>query len=167
MKPDSKISRLSAVFNVRCYHYLAGHSRSATALMLLASLSFAPILWSQATTTESTQKVQKEFYSPKDRQEAIKKALIVEPKNIADVDIMAGPKQKKKLFIFHYNDKVTCDFVSPGSQMGGNTPKFLCKVTKVESLDGTIQTFTEDMNDEPIKVKFGADNREVYAEVVS
>ncbi len=167
MNPNTDHSRLSAVSNVRCFAYLAAHSRAAAALLLLASSSFAPTLWSQATTTEPTQKIQKEFYSPKDRQEAIKKALIVEPKNVADVDIMAGPKQKKKLFLFHYNDKVTCEFVSPGSQMGGNTPKFLCKVMKVESQDGTIQTFTEDMNEEPIKVKFGADNREVYAEIVS
>jgi len=72
------------------------------------------------------------------------------------------------LFQFHYNDKVTCEFVEPGSQMGGNTPKFLCKILNVESADGTDPTPTPEMKKEdPVKVKFGANNREVYAEIVS
>lgn len=166
MKPKSDKIRLSAVSSVCCSTCLAVHSRAATAL-LLVSLSFAPAMWSQSATPAPTETLKQAFYSPKDRQEAIKKASIVKPKSVAEVDIMAGPKQASDLFQFHYNDKVTCEFVSPGSQMGGNTPKFLCKITRVESLDGTAQTPTEGMKEEPVKVKFGADNREVYAEIIS
>jgi hypothetical protein len=83
------------------------------------------------------------------------------------VDILAGPAQNKKLLQFHYNDNVTCEFVEPGAKMGGNTPKFLCKIVKVEGANGTVQILTGDMKEEPVKVKFGSDNREVYAEIIS
>jgi hypothetical protein len=128
---------------------------------------YTPAARSQTQTPEPTLKVKPQFFTPKDRQDAIRKAAIYTPKAVAEVDIMAGPAQKKKQFQFHLNDKVTCEFVTPGQQMGGNTPKFLCKIVKVESLDGTVQTATDQINDDPLKVKFGDDNREVYAEIVS
>ena len=77
------------------------------------------------------------------------------------------PPQSKKQFNFHLNDKVTCDFDKPGSQMGGKTPKFSCKLTRVDGTDGQVQTLTPQMDEEPVKVKFGADNREVFAEPVA
>jgi len=50
--------------------------------------------------------------------------------------------------------------------MGGKTPKFACTITSVESTDGQVQTLTADMDDsEPLKVKFGTDDNEVYAEL--
>lgn len=138
---------------------------SVVVLLLVAICSSAS--WSQTQTPDPTLKVKPQFFTPKDRQEAIRKAAIYTPKAVAEVDIMAGPAQKKKEFQFHMNDKVTCEFVTPGQQMGGNTPKFLCKIVKVESLDGTVQTATDQINDDPLKVKFGDDNREVYAEIIS
>ncbi len=134
-------------------------------LLLVGICSLAS--WAQTQTPEPTLKVKPQFFTSKDRQDAIRKATIYTPKAVAEVDIMAGPAQKKKQFQFHMNDKVTCEFVTPGQQMGGNTPKFLCKIVKVESLDGTVQTATDQINDDPLKVKFGDDNREVYAEIVS
>jgi hypothetical protein len=69
----------------------------------------------------------------KDRQGAIRKAAIYTPKAVSTDDILAGPAQKKDRFPFHLNDNVICDFVSLDQDMGGNTPKFLCKVTRVEA----------------------------------
>jgi hypothetical protein len=128
----------------------------------------APISRPQAAgQTPDESKVVKEFYTPKDRQAAMHSALLFTPTKIADIDVAQGPPQSKKQFIFHLNDKVTCDFDKPGAKMGGKTPKFSCKLTKVESSGGQTQTLIADMDEEPVKVKFGADNREVYAEVVS
>ena len=140
----------------------------AFTLVVLSLVAISsPASWAQTQTPEPTLKVKPQFFTSKDRQDAIRKATIYTPKAVAEVDIMAGPAQKKKQFQFHPNDKVTCEFVTPGQQMGGNTPKFLCKIVKVESLDGTVQTATDQINDDPLKVKFGDDNREVYAEIVS
>lgn len=136
-------------------------------VMLFLIVVCSPASWSQTQTPEPTLKVKPQFFTEKDRDDAIRKASIFTPKAVADADIMAGPAQKKKEFQFHFNDKVTCDFVTPGQQMGGNTPKFLCKITRVESLDGQIQTLTDQIDDDPLKVKFGAENREVYAEIPS
>lgn len=144
-------------------------TRARVTVLTLLSLVVicSPASWSQTQTPEPTPKVKPQFFIAKDRQEAIRKAAIYTPKAVAEADIMAGPAQKKGQFQFHMNDKVTCEFVTPGKQMGGNTPKFLCKIVKVESLDGTVQTATDQINDDPLKVKFGDDNREVYAEIVS
>jgi len=51
--------------------------------------------------------------------------------------------------------------------MGGKTPKFSCKITRIEGANGQAQVLTPDMDEEPVKVKFGANNKEVYAEVVA
>jgi len=143
-------------------------SRTVTAMALLLFVLVGFRVSAQAPTQGSTPATPKEeFYSPQDRDLAIKQASIFKAKDVGQVDILTGPKQKNDLFRFHFNDKVTCEFAEPGSKMGGNTPKFLCKVTKVESTDGKVQTLTPAMNEEPVKVKFGADNREVYAEIIS
>ncbi|MFZ0707285.1 MAG: hypothetical protein WAM71_16925 [Candidatus Korobacteraceae bacterium] len=143
-------------------------SRTTAGLALLLLLLFSFNAWCQTSTPAASSDTPKqEFYSPQDRQLAIKQASIFKAENVGEANIMAGPKQSKDLFQFHFKDKVTCEFVEPGSKMGGNTPKFLCKIMKVESADGTVQTLTPDMKEEPVKVKFGSDNREVYAEIAS
>jgi hypothetical protein len=100
------------------------------------------------------------FYSAKDRLDTIHAASLITPKAVADADILEGPAQDKKAFQLHFNDKVICDFDAPGSKMGGKTPKFSCKITRVESTDGVIQTLTPEMDEEPVKVKFGADDND-------
>jgi hypothetical protein len=113
-------------------------------------------------------KTKKAFYTPKDRLAAMHQAELFAPRAVGDADVMEGPKQDKKQFQLHYNDKVICDFATPGNKMGGKTPKFACKITSVESADGHVQTLTPDMDDsEPVKVKFGANDNEVYAEIVA
>ena len=117
-----------------------------------------------ATTTATSKSV---FYSAKYRLVLMHSADLFQPKAVSEADIMKGPEQDKKQFQLHYNDKVICDFATPGSKMGGKTPKFACKITRVESVDGQVQTLTPDMDEEAVKVKFGPNDNEVYAEVVS
>lgn len=120
-----------------------------------------------ADSGPADQKVKNAFYSAKDRLEAMHAASLIAPKAVGEANILEGPEQHKKQFQLHFNDKVICDFDTPGSKMGGKTPKFSCKITRVESADGTIQTLTPDMEEEAVKVKFGADDNEVYAEIVA
>jgi hypothetical protein len=116
---------------------------------------------------DKSAKVDKEFYTAADRLAALHAATVFTPKAVAEADIAKGPKQKKDEFQFHFNDKVICDFNKPGKDMGGKTPKFACKITRVESTDGQVQTLTPQMDEEPMKVKYGADDNEVYAEVAA
>jgi hypothetical protein len=110
----------------------------------------------------------KAFYTPKERLESMRVAALFAPKAVAEADIMEGPAQDKKQFQLHFNDKVICDFATPGKKMGGKTPKFACKISSVESTNGQVQTLTPDMDEkDPVKVKFGADDNEVYAEIVA
>ena len=141
------------------------------ALVLLAVAALAGCnllaLRTHVRRKRSDTKVKKDFYTPKDRLTAMHAAALFAPKAVADANMMQGPAQDKKQFQLHFNDKVICDFTTPGSKMGGNTPKFECKITSVVSTDGKVQTLTPDMDEEPVKVKFGADDNEVYAEVVA
>lgn len=113
------------------------------------------------------QKAVKEFFTAKDRAAAIQAALIFTPRAVGEANILSGPEQDPQQFQFHPGDKVTCDFDQPGAQMGGKTPKFSCKITKVESVDGQPQTGTAQTGEEAVKVKYGATDNEIYAEVVS
>ena len=146
----------------------ASMTRLAPALLLGLLILPANLLQATAADDQQDEKVKKQFYSPKDRLAAMKVSAIYEPKAVADANILEGPKQSKKQFQFHPGDKVICDFATPGSQMGGKTPKFACKITRVESTNGDVQTLTPDMDEkDPVKVKFGPSDNEVYAEVVA
>jgi hypothetical protein len=147
----------------------SGAALSTGGLLFLAALLvvFPANARAQDPPQSSDQKVEKEFYTPKDRIEALRVALLFTPRAVGDADILQGPPQDPKQFQFHPNDKVICDFDKPGSQMGGKTPKFSCKITKVESANGQVQVLTAQMEEEPVKVKFGANDKEIYAEVVS
>jgi hypothetical protein len=125
--------------------------------------------WAQDTDTKSdVQKVKKAFYTSKDRLNAMHSAALFVPTQVSEVDISKGPPQEKHLFLLHYDDKVICDFATPGNKMGGKTPKFGCKITAVESADGQKQMLTPDIDEtEPVKVKFGGSDNEVFAEIVA
>ena len=142
--------------------------RFAFSFALLPALLFSRTTRGQtADTVPADQKVKKVFNSAKDRLEAMHTASLFRAKAVGEANILEGPEQNKKQFQLHFNDKVICDFAAPGSQMGGKTPKFSCKITRVESADGEVQTLTPEMDEEPVKVKFGADDNEVYAEVAA
>ncbi len=138
-----------------------------TLALLPLLLPGRPIRAQNTAPAPADQNVKKVFYTPKDRLAAMHAAALFFPKAVAEASILEGPAQDKKLFQLHFNDKVICDFAAPGKEMGGNTPKFSCKITRVESADGTVQTLTPEMDEEPVKVKFGADDNEVYAEVAA
>ena len=142
-------------------------NRSPALLIPILLLSIVPGSPAQDPPQTSDPKVDKAFYTPKDRMTVIQSASIFSPKSVGDANILQGPEQNPKQFQFHPSDKVFCDFDQPGSQMGGKTPKFSCKITKVQSADGQVQVLTDQMNEEPVKVKFGATDNEIYAEVVS
>ena len=137
-------------------------------VLILSVLCLVPAIYAQTgDNSASADKVKKVFYSSKDRLNAMHNATLFSPRAVGEAAILEGPPQSKKLFQLHFNDKVICDFDAPGSQMGGKTPKFSCKITRVESADGTAQTLTPEMEEEPVKVKYGADDNEVYAEIVA
>jgi hypothetical protein len=150
-----------------------GMGRAMLLLALLVPVIFGTVYSTAQSSDESPaskpndEKVQKEFYSAKDRLEAMRSASLFTPKAVSESAILEGPAQDPKHFQLHFNDKVICDFTNPGSKMGGKTPKFECKITRVESANGQVQTLTDQMDEEPVKVKFGADDNEVYAEVVA
>jgi hypothetical protein len=111
--------------------------------------------------------VEKRFFTSRDRLQALRAATLFTPRAVAEADILAGPPQKKDQFQLHLNDTVTCEFTKAGEEKNGNTPKFDCRITRVEDAQGHVQTPTPGMDEEPVKVKFGRDNRETYAEAAS
>jgi hypothetical protein len=151
----------------------SGHKHSMK--VILSMVLLAPIILlnahprraEQGGEQDKGQKVDKEFYTGKDRLAAIQASTIYAPTAVSEANILQGPAQNPKQFQFHPGDTVTCDFDTPGSKMGGKTPKFGCKITKVESSNGQVQTLTTEMDEEPVKVKFGAGDNEIYAEVAS
>jgi hypothetical protein len=87
------------------------------------------------------------FLSPADyRTSVIARAKVWEPTEVSTMDLKAGPAKPKA---FKPGDTVSCTYVH--DKLGGKTPKFACNT---------------DENDQ-LKVKFGGDNGEVYAEVLS
>lgn len=137
------------------------------ALVLCALLaSSCPLLQAQTADQElDAAKPSRDFQNPKDRLEAMKHAALFAPTHTAEADIARGPDQSKKLFALGYDDKVICDFTTAGKEMGGKTPKFGCLITRVESADGTVQSLTPEMKETTVKVKFGPNDNEVYAEL--
>lgn len=80
------------------------------------------------------------------RREAITRAKVWAPTRVERMDLRAGPGGRRG---FAPEATVDCEYVE--ADLGGNTPKFLC------ALPGG----------ERVKVKFGAGNGEVYAEVAA
>ncbi len=80
------------------------------------------------------------------RLDAIRKAQVWTPTDVASMDLMAGPQGKGA---FAPDETVTCDYRN--KPMSGNSPKFACVIPP----------------DDELKVKYGRDNGEVYAEVAA
>ena len=80
------------------------------------------------------------------RQAAIRRAHVWEATEIASMDLRNGPQGPGA---FAPNETVTCDYVD--KKMSGRSPKFTCVKAPKDDL----------------KVKFGRDNGEVYAEVAA
>jgi hypothetical protein len=144
-------------------------ARRRALLLPVLLLTATAALTAQAPDAQSgAQKVDKGFHTAKDRLNAMHSAALFVPGKVSEADIAAGPPQQKNLFQIHDGDKLICDFKTPGNKMGGKTPKFGCQITSVESANGKTQTLTSDIQENnPIKVKFGATDNEVFAEIVS
>lgn len=80
------------------------------------------------------------------RLDAIRKAQVWQQTDVPSMDLMAGPPGSGA---FASNELVTCDYLD--KPMSGNTPKFACVIPP----------------DDELKVKYGRENGEVYAEVAA
>ena len=81
-----------------------------------------------------------------ERKALLRRAQIWKPTDVASMNIVEGPQRKDG---FKPGETVTCDYVD--EKLGGNTPKFGCKLTPNDAL----------------KVRYGWDNGEVYAGVAA
>jgi hypothetical protein len=80
------------------------------------------------------------------RLEAIRRAQVWSMTDVPSMDLMAGPDGPGS---FAPNARVSCDYLEKA--LGGHSPKFVCVIPP----------------DDELKVKFGRDNGEVYAEVAA
>lgn len=87
-----------------------------------------------------------ENLNSKKRIEAVRMAQVWVPVNTATLDLKAGPPMPGA---FPPGETITCDYFQKDS--GGKTPKFWCRVSETDE----------------VKVKYGQDNGEVYAEVAA
>jgi hypothetical protein len=131
------------------------------------ALAAAVVIGNGAGAGHQAEEPKKKFYSSADRLTAIRQATLYAPTNVSATDILKGPAQRTDQFQLGFNDSVTCEFDKPGSEKSGNTAKFDCRITRVESPDGRVQVLTPEMDEDPVKVKFRPDNREIYAEPAS
>jgi hypothetical protein len=83
---------------------------------------------------------------PKARLAAIRRAQVWKPTDVASKDLRAGPPDAGG---FELNELVACAYRD--REMSGRSPKFTCELAPGDE----------------IKVKYGADNGEVYAEVAA
>ena len=84
--------------------------------------------------------------TPEMRRVSIQRAQVWSPTDVASMDLKAGPQGPGA---FPPNGTIECQYLD--KKMGGATPKFACVIPP---------------NDE-LKVKYGKDNGEVYAEVAA
>lgn len=82
---------------------------------------------------------------PEARLVAIRRAQVWMPTNVPSMNLKAGPQGPGA---FAPNETVTCDYVE--KKMNGRSPKFTCRAP-----------------DDEVKVKYGKENGEVYAEVAA
>ena len=90
--------------------------------------------------------VKKPHVSVSARLDAIRRAQVWEATDVASKDLKAGPKGHGA---FAPEETVNCTHVKKA--MSGNSPKFTCAIPP----------------DDEVKVKFGRENGEVYAEVAA
>ena len=115
----------------------------AVGTVLAASVSFVGCAHMGGLSTDRSHAP---YDSAETRLSAIRRAHVWAPTDVAKMDLMAGPSGPGA---FAPNATVTCDYVD--KKMGGSSPKFTCLVPP----------------DDELKVKFGPDNGEVYAEVAA
>jgi hypothetical protein len=83
-----------------------------------------------------------------EREAILQRAQAWEAIDTSSLDLLAGPAVRDG---FALDEMVTCDYVRPSEPPSGNTPKFSCRLAE----------------DDVVRVKYGLDNGEVYAEVAA
>jgi hypothetical protein len=91
-------------------------------------------------------------YTKKARLEAIRHAQVWTKSDVGSKDIKTGPPGPGA---FSPGETVSCDYV--GTKMGGNSPKFTCRLPAGDDPKAKDE----------VKVKYGQDNGEVFAEVAA
>ena len=84
--------------------------------------------------------------SAAERMDAIRRAQVWAPTDVASMDMRTGPKGRGS---FTWHETVDCSYREKA--MSGHSPKFTCVIAP----------------DDDVKVKFGRENGEVYAEVAA
>ena len=82
------------------------------------------------------------------RESCIKRAQVWRPTEVSKMDIMAGPQNEISV---PPGAEFECTYVEPKEKLAGVTQKFLCKTKS-----GDI-----------VRVKYGKDNKEMYAEIAA
>jgi hypothetical protein len=104
------------------------------------------LLWQSPAVAGAANKPSFSKLSPKARLAAIRRAQLWKPTDVASKDLKKGPAEADG---FEPGALVTCAYRD--RVMSGKTPKFTCELAPGDE----------------IKVKYGADNGEVYAEVAA
>jgi hypothetical protein len=91
---------------------------------------------------------QLDHITPQARMEYLRKAMVWRPTRIPAMDLVRGPEGEGA---FKPDQSVTCEYVKPDEPLSGATPKFTCDLG-----GGDV-----------VKVKYGKNNGEVYAEVAA
>jgi hypothetical protein len=86
--------------------------------------------------------------SVNERDATLQRARVWQPVDTPSLDLAAGPPLPSALRI---GGELTCTFVFPDKPLSGSTPKFRCEVRP----------------DDVVKVKYGKNNGEVYAEIAA
>jgi hypothetical protein len=114
------------------------------ALFLIAAVALCPAAC--ASHRHSSADKPLEHVRPSVRLDAIRRAQVWEPADVASMDLRTGPKGHGA---FAPEETVRCQYAKKA--MGGHSPKFTCVIPP----------------DDEMKVKFGRENGEVYAEVAA
>ncbi len=118
-------------------------SRFVTAFMIAGALGCAPSMSFFSSSSESKPDGHKDSAH---RKEVIARAQVWQATDIGSMNLKAGPQGKGA---FALGATVECSYMH--KTLGGRTPKFACKQGE----------------DDELKVKFGGDNGEVYAEAAA
>ena len=112
----------------------------------LAVTLVVAVLGPCCSTRGKAQSVKKPHVSADARRDAIRRAQVWMPTDIPSMDLKKGPGGKSA---FAFEQTVDCKWIK--KEISGNSPKFTCVIPP----------------EDEVKVKYGRDNGEVYAEVAA
>jgi hypothetical protein len=120
-------------------------SRIPAAVLLSLALTGATAASAQDTTAKSEPKAKLPPVSAAERLTVLRRSSVWKPTDIPNMDVIKGPFADG----FAPEQEITCDYAAV--KYGGNTPKFGCEIVAKD----------------PLKVRYGAENPELYSGVAS